>query len=166
MNRHGQWLRRRKIDGALNRVPPGFYQRLYQLLRRCRTLCIQNMCLDVSLTYEMTSGETKFALAVERIMNTIPTPEYRQLLVEALVMLGMVNEVDKKNLIDLDGQSISVDNLVSQAHKYFLKDQVSSSGVVVPLLILFSKDRACRFVLTFSCFLHLNHALSVKETLI
>ncbi len=124
-NRHGQWLRRRKIDGALNRVPSGFYKRLYQLLLRCRTLSIQNMTLDVSLTYEMTSGETKFALAVERIMNTIPTPEYRQLLVEALVMLGMLNEVDKKLAINLSGQTISVDHLVSQAHQYFLKDQVS-----------------------------------------
>ena len=31
----GLWLRRRLLDGSLNRVPPGFYTRVWSLLDRC-----------------------------------------------------------------------------------------------------------------------------------
>ena len=30
----GLWLRRRLLDGSLNRVPPGFYTRVWSLLDR------------------------------------------------------------------------------------------------------------------------------------
>lgn len=33
-DRHGQWLRRRRLDGALNRVPIGFYSRVWNLLEK------------------------------------------------------------------------------------------------------------------------------------
>ena len=32
--RQGQWLRRRRLDGALNRVPIGFYTRVWSVLER------------------------------------------------------------------------------------------------------------------------------------
>lgn len=32
--RHGQWLRRRRLDGALNRVPVGFYQKVWKILQK------------------------------------------------------------------------------------------------------------------------------------
>jgi Phosphorylase b kinase C-terminal domain len=40
-DRQGQWLRRRRLDGALNRVPVGFYTDIWKLLQRvgrCTTL--------------------------------------------------------------------------------------------------------------------------------
>ena len=40
----------------------------------------------------MTSGEMKFALRVESVLNTVPEPEFRQLLVETLILLAMVVE--------------------------------------------------------------------------
>ena len=33
-DRHGQWLRRRRLDGALNRVPVGFYSLVWKVLNR------------------------------------------------------------------------------------------------------------------------------------
>lgn len=33
-SRHGQWLRRRRLDGALNRVPVGFYQKVWKILQK------------------------------------------------------------------------------------------------------------------------------------
>lgn len=33
-DRHGQWLRRRRLDGALNRVPNGFYVKIWNLLEK------------------------------------------------------------------------------------------------------------------------------------
>lgn len=33
-DRHGQWLRRRRLDGALNRVPSGFYSKIWSVLEK------------------------------------------------------------------------------------------------------------------------------------
>lgn len=32
--RQGQWLRRRRLDGAINRVPVGFYQKVWKILQK------------------------------------------------------------------------------------------------------------------------------------
>jgi phosphorylase kinase alpha/beta subunit len=49
---------------------------------QCQGLAIEGRVLPQSLTQEMTSNELKFALEVETALNTIPQPEYRQLVVE------------------------------------------------------------------------------------
>lgn len=33
-DRQGQWLRRRRLDGAINRVPVGFYQKVWKILQK------------------------------------------------------------------------------------------------------------------------------------
>ena len=33
-DRQGQWLRRRRLDGALNRVPRGFYPKVWSVLEK------------------------------------------------------------------------------------------------------------------------------------
>ena len=33
-DRQGQWLRRRRLDGALNRVPKGFYPKVWMILEK------------------------------------------------------------------------------------------------------------------------------------
>ena len=40
----------------------------------------------------MTSGEMKFALVVESVLNSVPEPEYRQMLVEAICVVSMIVE--------------------------------------------------------------------------
>lgn len=35
-DRQGQWLRRRRLDGALNRVPRDFYSRVWGVLEKVR----------------------------------------------------------------------------------------------------------------------------------
>lgn len=37
-DRQGQWLRRRRLDGALNRVPRDFYSRVWTVLERVSLL--------------------------------------------------------------------------------------------------------------------------------
>lgn len=69
----------------------------------------------------MTSGELKFALAVETVLNSIPQPEYRQLVVEALMVLTLV--VEYKAVAHLGG-TIEVESLVHRANQIFLDDQV------------------------------------------
>lgn len=70
----------------------------------------------------MTSGELKFALAVETVLNSIPQPEYRQLVVEALMVLTLVVEYKAVNNL---GGTITVEYLVHKANQIFLEDQVS-----------------------------------------
>ena len=71
-DRQGQWLRRRRLDGALNRVPRDFYPRVWTVLERCQGIAIEGRVLPQSLTQEMTPNELKFALEVETALNTIP----------------------------------------------------------------------------------------------
>lgn len=70
----------------------------------------------------MTSGELKFALRVETVLNTIPQPEYRQLVVEALMVLTLIVE---HNLVSYLGETIYVEEIVNTANTIFLQDQVS-----------------------------------------
>ncbi|XP_029164862.1 probable phosphorylase b kinase regulatory subunit alpha isoform X2 [Nylanderia fulva] len=124
-DRQGQWLRRRRLDGALNRVPRDFYPRVWQVLEKCNGLAIEGRMLPQNLTQEMTSGELKFALAVETVLNTIPQPEYRQLVVEALMVLTLVTEY---NVVPSLGGLIEVENLVHKANAIFLEDQMTIDG--------------------------------------
>uniref|UniRef100_A0A3Q2X9X9 Phosphorylase b kinase regulatory subunit n=1 Tax=Haplochromis burtoni TaxID=8153 RepID=A0A3Q2X9X9_HAPBU len=82
------WLRRRRLDGALNRVPVGFYQKVWKILQKV------SYDSDAYLLMSMTPGEIKFSVHVETVLNRVPQPEYRQLLVEAILVLTMLADVD------------------------------------------------------------------------
>lgn len=69
----------------------------------------------------MTPGELKFALCVEAALNRIPEPEYRQLVVEMLMVLSLVVEYHPEQTL---GDTIDVDELVFEGHSLYLKDQV------------------------------------------
>ncbi|KAM7350190.1 putative phosphorylase b kinase regulatory subunit alpha isoform 4-T4 [Cochliomyia hominivorax] len=124
-DRQGQWLRRRRLDGALNRVPRDFYSRVWSVLEKCQGLAIEGRVLQQSLTQEMTPGELKFALEVETALNQIPQPEYRQLVVEALMVLTLVTE---HNMVPNLGGIIYVEHLVHKANQLFLEDQRKVQG--------------------------------------
>ncbi|XP_018569604.1 probable phosphorylase b kinase regulatory subunit alpha isoform X1 [Anoplophora glabripennis] len=124
-DRQGQWLRRRRLDGALNRVPRDFYPRVWGILERCQGIDIAGKVLPQTLTQEMTPGELKFALAVETVLNSIPQPEYRQLIVEALMVLTLVSEY---NVVPSLGGVIQVEYLVHSANELFLDDQMKCDG--------------------------------------
>ncbi|RVE60323.1 hypothetical protein OJAV_G00179620, partial [Oryzias javanicus] len=117
--RHGQWLRRRRLDGALNRVPVGFYQKVWRILQKCHGLSIEGFVLPSSTTREMTPAEIKFSVHVETVLNRVPQPEYRQLLVEAILVLTMLADVDIPSI----GSIIHVEKIVHLANDMFYKDQ-------------------------------------------
>ena len=71
----------------------------------------------------MTPGELKFALEVETVLNSIPQPEYRQLMVEALMVLTILVEYDAVKSL---GAIINVEHLVHKANHIFLEDQVNN----------------------------------------
>uniref|UniRef100_A0A915PCW6 Phosphorylase b kinase regulatory subunit n=1 Tax=Setaria digitata TaxID=48799 RepID=A0A915PCW6_9BILA len=119
----GIWLRHRRIDGALNRVPPDFYAMLWDTVRRFpHGLSINQIVLHWGVTQEMTRREIKFALQVEEVLNQIAEPEYREMIVEALSLL---NRMD--NLLKMDNPNIPcnhpfvVDSVVHEANKLFVE---------------------------------------------
>ncbi|MBH8563604.1 glycoside hydrolase family 15 protein [Nostoc sp. CENA67] len=92
----GGWRRYRQGEGALNRVPKDFFQRVWLLLKHCKGLVIGDKLerrnrLDSDLMLsEMTAGEKNFALRVEHLLNKIEAPEYRQVNIEALMELSAI----------------------------------------------------------------------------
>ena len=76
----------------------------------------------------MTPGELKFALCVEAALNRIPEPEYRQLVVEMLMVLSLVVEYHPEQTL---GETIDVDELVWEGHNLYLNDQVSDMITLV-----------------------------------
>ncbi|OLP16516.1 glycosyl hydrolase family 15 [Leptolyngbya sp. 'hensonii'] len=92
------WHRKRQLEGALNRVPTGFYPRVWQLLKHCKGLVIgdkferRNRLDSHLILAEMTPQEKNFALRVEHLLNKIQAPEYRHVNVEALMALATLVE--------------------------------------------------------------------------
>ncbi|KAM3827785.1 phosphorylase b kinase regulatory subunit alpha, skeletal muscle isoform 2-T2 [Vipera latastei] len=117
--RQGQWLRRRRLDGALNRVPVGFYQKVWRILQKCHGLSVEGFVLPSSTTREMTPGEIKFAVHVESVLNRVPQPEYRQLFVEAILVLTLLTDADGPNI----GGLVAVDRIVHVANDLFCQEQ-------------------------------------------
>lgn len=124
-NRLGQWIRRRCLDGALNRAPEDFYPRFWKVLEKCAGLIIHKHYLASAMVLEMTPGELKFALSVEAALNRIPEPEYRQLVVEMLMVLSLVIEYNPDQTL---GDTIDVDELVWEGHNFYLNDQMNIKG--------------------------------------
>ncbi|XP_054328025.1 phosphorylase b kinase regulatory subunit alpha, skeletal muscle isoform isoform X2 [Pongo pygmaeus] len=118
-SRQGQWQRRRRLDGALNRVPVGFYQKVWKVLQKCHGLSVEGFVLPSSTTREMTPGEIKFSVHVESVLNHVPQPEYRQLLVEAILVLTMLADIEIHSI----GSIIAVEKIVHIANDLFLQEQ-------------------------------------------
>uniref|UniRef100_A0A2K5CPW2 Phosphorylase b kinase regulatory subunit n=1 Tax=Aotus nancymaae TaxID=37293 RepID=A0A2K5CPW2_AOTNA len=118
-SRQGQWQRRRRLDGALNRVPIGFYQKVWKVLQKCHGLSVEGFVLPSSTTREMTPGEIKFSVHVESVLNRVPQPEYRQLLVEAILVLTMLADIEIHSI----GSIIAVEKIVHIANDLFLQEQ-------------------------------------------
>ncbi|NWI72004.1 KPB1 kinase, partial [Todus mexicanus] len=118
-SRQGQWQRRRRLDGALNRVPVGFYQKVWKVLQKCHGLSVEGFVLPSSTTREMTPGEMKFAVHVESVLNRVPQPEYRQLLVEAILVLTMLVDMEVHTI----GGIIAVEKILHMANDLFYEEQ-------------------------------------------
>jgi len=130
IQRTGMWVRRRLLDGSLNRVPPEFYTRMWTLLLKCQGICVNGNTLYQTITQEMTSGEMKFHLRCEALLNCVPEPGFRQLIVEAILILILCVEND---VVQFLGSIINVDDIVREANKIFLDDMNQQGGLCCSL---------------------------------
>jgi phosphorylase kinase alpha/beta subunit len=104
--RDADWQRQRQHDGAAGRVPKDFYPGVWTLLKHCKGLVIgdklesRNRLDSDPIVSEMTPGEKNFALRVERLLNKIHAPQYRQLTIEALLELMAIFERNPYLILD------------------------------------------------------------------
>ncbi|XP_017314034.1 phosphorylase b kinase regulatory subunit beta isoform X1 [Ictalurus punctatus] len=116
------WLNRRQIDGSLNRTPLGFYDRVWQILERTSNgIMVGGLHLPQQPTLsDMTMYEMNFSLLVEDTLKNIVLPEYRQIIVELLMVVSLVLERNP----ELEFQEkVDLDRLVREAFCDFQRDR-------------------------------------------
>ncbi|KAL4613604.1 phosphorylase b kinase regulatory subunit beta isoform X1 [Arapaima gigas] len=122
------WLSRRQIDGSLNRTPLGFYDRVWQILERTPNGIVvagQHLPQQPTLS-DMTMYEMNFSLLVEDTLKNIILPEYRQIIVELLMVVSIVLERNP----ELEFQEkVDLDSLVNDAFNDFQKDHRQLQGM-------------------------------------
>ena len=68
-------------------VPTDFYQEMWLVVERCQGISVGSELLSNHTTHEMTAGEMKFHLRCETLLNAVKDPEFRSLVVEAIMIL-------------------------------------------------------------------------------
>uniref|UniRef100_A0A8C0H9V9 Phosphorylase b kinase regulatory subunit n=1 Tax=Chelonoidis abingdonii TaxID=106734 RepID=A0A8C0H9V9_CHEAB len=122
------WLNKRQIDGSLNRTPHGFYDKVWQILERTPNgVIVAEKYLPQQPTLsDMTMYEMNFSLLVEDMLQNIDQPEYRQIIVELLMVVSVILERNP----ELEFQDkVDLDKLVKEAFHYFQKDETRLKGV-------------------------------------
>ncbi|KAK2559790.1 Phosphorylase b kinase regulatory subunit beta [Acropora cervicornis] len=140
-------LQKRQLDGAMHRVPPRFYDQVairhvsdvaaavtvfnttptdvdnvWIILRRAPEgikVSKHNILLQYPTISEMTHRERNFQLKVEELLSDISNPEYRQTVVELLVVLATI--LDRNPEVELS-QCIDLDEFVDEAIELFACD--------------------------------------------
>ncbi|XP_073715282.1 phosphorylase b kinase regulatory subunit beta isoform X1 [Misgurnus anguillicaudatus] len=121
------WLNRRQVDGSLNRTPLGFYDRVWQILERTPNgiTVVGNHLPQQPTLSDMTMYEMNFSLLVEDTLKNIVLPEYRQIIVELLMVVSILLERNP----ELEFQeSVDLDQLVKDAFADFQKDRSKLEG--------------------------------------
>uniref|UniRef100_A0A665W321 Phosphorylase b kinase regulatory subunit n=1 Tax=Echeneis naucrates TaxID=173247 RepID=A0A665W321_ECHNA len=122
------WLNRRQIDGSLNRTPLGFYDRVWQILERTPNgILVAGTHLPQQPTLcDMTMYEMNFSLLVEDMLKNIVLPEYRQIIVELLMVVSIVLERNPELEFS---DKVDLDSLVKEAFNDFQRDRSCLGGV-------------------------------------
>ncbi|XP_056134262.1 phosphorylase b kinase regulatory subunit beta isoform X2 [Lampris incognitus] len=127
-NTSRSWLNRRQIDGSLNRTPLGFYDRVWQILERTHNgIVVAESHLPQQPTLsDMTMYEMNFSLLVEDTLKNIVQPEYRQIIVELLMVVSVVLERNPELEFN---EKVNLDSLVKEAFNDFQRDCSRFKGI-------------------------------------
>lgn len=127
-NSSGRWLRRRKNDGSLNRVPAKFYPRVWRILSRAVGFRIGAHYLPRDpIVSEKTPEEFNFALAVENFLGVIQDPAERQIAVETLMVIAKIE--DRTPGMEVQPEVIDLPLIMHEAmDKFWTKWVVNGPG--------------------------------------
>ncbi|KAI1307326.1 hypothetical protein EDD11_004512 [Mortierella claussenii] len=126
-NSSGRWLRRRKNDGSLNRVPDKFYPRVWNILSRAAGFRIGSHFLPRDpIISEKTAEEFNFALAVENFLDVISDPAERQIAVETLMVIAKIE--DRNPGMEVQPEVIDLPMIMREAMDRFWTKWVVNGG--------------------------------------
>ncbi len=112
------WQEWRRQSGTIVGLPGTFYQKLWLLLGRCKGIVIGDRYnwrsrLDTDYIFgAMTKGERSFALLVDGALNEIHSPEYRYLIIEAIMAISLFVEVNPDLKFD---DYLMLDSIIERA---------------------------------------------------
>ncbi|KAH3798780.1 hypothetical protein DPMN_152383, partial [Dreissena polymorpha] len=120
-------LQRRQLDGALSRVPKDFYERVWEILERTPGgIKVAGYLLPQQPTLsDMTMQELNFSLLVEQMLSKIIDPAYRQLMVEAFMVVSTILQRNPELVFH---QSVNMDKTIQDAFEEFQKDKNRLEG--------------------------------------
>ncbi|EPB73350.1 phosphorylase kinase alpha/beta [Ancylostoma ceylanicum] len=120
-------LQTRRLNGALNRMPVNFFDRVWTILGRSRDgIVIASQFLPQQPTLsDMTEFELTFSYKIEEMLSRIAHPEYRQLLVELLSVVATILERNPE--VTFTSGPFDCDVLIKKAF-YLYADQENISN--------------------------------------
>lgn len=87
----------------------------------------------------MTRREIKFALQVEQLLNKISEPEFREIIVEALTLLGHLKRLLKDEPKIPTDAAFNVERIVYKANELFVEHNVIL--IILVIVALFNQSR-------------------------
>ncbi|OZJ06788.1 hypothetical protein BZG36_00148 [Bifiguratus adelaidae] len=125
-NSSGRWLRRRKNDGALNRMPQDFYPKTWKILERAHGFVIHDHFLGRDPTVlEKTPEEFSFALLLEGFLGWFADPAERQIAVETLTVISRIQ--DRTPEMNMLNETIDITKIMNNAIESFWKRWVEDN---------------------------------------
>lgn len=120
-------LQQRQIDGALNRVPKDFYDRVWEILEKTPNgIKVAGYHLPQQPTLsDMTMYELNFSLLVEQMLSKIADPAYRQIVVEAIMVVSTMLKRNPEVTFD---QAANMDKIIQDSFEEFQKDLNREEG--------------------------------------
>jgi phosphorylase kinase alpha/beta subunit len=114
-------LYQRQLNGALNRVPGNFYVKVYGILKKTPGgISLRGKSLPQCPTIQLMSGHQRsFSKEVETLLSGINRPEYRQLVVELLMVVSTILE---RNEELVHQRTIDLDKLLNDAFEMLNED--------------------------------------------
>ncbi|WP_345978026.1 glycoside hydrolase family 15 protein [Sulfurimonas sp. HSL3-7] len=117
LSKSDDWGLWRHSAGMISRLSPLFYQDIWHMLQQCRGLVIGDKYnvqsrIGSEHTLASTAGEQNFERQIEALLQSIDTPDYRQLNIEALESLSRLLKQNPDINVDDD---IILDVLIGHA---------------------------------------------------
>jgi phosphorylase kinase alpha/beta subunit len=140
------WWRWRQREGSISRIPTGFYNAVWELLSHCQGIVIgdklerRNRLESHILLSEMTAGESNFAMRIEHLLNKIPSPEYRQLSIEAMMALHQLSEQNPELRLQ---DNLVLDVIIGHAVRLAYMESVPNSD--------YEKSKAAAWAAFYEC---------------
>ena len=111
------WMEWRQQSGMIGRLPDKFHQSIWYMLQQCTGIVIgdrynvQNR-IGSEDTLDSTAGERSFELRVDKMLQRVVAPEYRQLILETVESMAWLFKQNPKFRVDND---IIIDVLIGHA---------------------------------------------------